>query len=277
MPSGGNLPKSARAKGLEEKLDKVIQDIEKSAENNIKFVNLLQENARSQNDNMNYLEKKLEFIDKTIELKTKHFDEVIKDSLENNDDLVKMVQASLHAQTNLLNSIERNINSIKYWLVLTIVAVGGLVWGTSSHFHNMRQQGRASISMGELTPAALNNVQEENRRLITKIQEDNKAILAVIQKDNKKFFSEQGKLNALKAKAVKEDTKKFIAEMQRDNRELLTAVQRTNQEYLTTIIHTLRSEQPVSLLEPEESSTSPQKATRETASEEEPGEEAIQE
>ncbi len=265
MPSSDNSPKAVKAEGLEGKLDKVVREIGKSSENNIKFVSLLQENARSQNDNMNYLEKKLEFIDKTIELKTKHFDEVIKGNLENNDNLVKMVQASLHSQTNLLNSIERNINSIKYWLVLTIVAVGGLVWGTSSHFHNLSRQGMANISMSKMTPAVLTNIQEGNRRLITKIQEENKSILATIQKDNKKFFAEQVKLSSHKAKAIKEDSKKFIAAMQKENRELLTAVQQTNQEYLTTIINTLRTEQPVHLSEPEpESTTSPQRETPET-------------
>ncbi len=229
---------------LEHTLPGLIQAIEKSSENNIKFVNLLQENARTQNDNMNYLEKKLEFIDKTMDLKTKHFDEVIKDNMESNDNLVKMVQANLHSHTNLLNSIERNINSIKYWLVLAIVAIGGLIWGTGSHFHNLRQQGNLGLSGGEVTAGVLTSIQEENRRLITKIQADNKTILATIQKDTQRFLTGQSHDSGKKAKTTTQEIKNLITTMQKKNSELLTAIQQTNQDYLTTIISTLRSEQP---------------------------------
>ncbi|MBI4767125.1 MAG: hypothetical protein HY787_21475, partial [Deltaproteobacteria bacterium] len=87
---------------MEKQLPELLEDISKVSGNNIKFVNMIQENVRNQSDNMNYMEKKLEFIEKTMELKTKHFDETIKTYMESNSDLAKTVQANLHTQGNTL-------------------------------------------------------------------------------------------------------------------------------------------------------------------------------
>lgn len=234
---------------LSRHLPEIVKNIENTSENNSKFVNLIQENVRVQNDNMNYLEKKLEFIDKTIELKTKHFDEVIKASTDNNDTLARMVQSNLSAQDNTLDKLNSDINSFKYLFVVAIISIGAIIWGIGSHFHKRQLQRIAQTSAGSFDPAPILSSLEETRRLITKLHEDNQNILAAIQSEGRQNIANIEKSSPRKLDASA-DNQKIINALQKEHKELLNALARSNEELIHSLTQSMRSEKTKTVTAP---------------------------
>ncbi len=202
----------------------------------------------SQSRQLDEINKKIEYIDKSVDLKFKHFDEILQSAQIEYEKSLKNIQDDIRYQAESLTNISGKLTSLKYWYI----TVGIIILGIIAILIPKSTQ----TKMPELA-----EIKKSNQQLVLIVQNESKNITETVNKQNEKL------LNAIKTesqevsapaisstatplktsilkkelKAIKKQNEKLITKIQEDNQKLLSALQQTNQEYMATIAELIHS------------------------------------
>ncbi len=196
------------------------------------MVNSVEDKHASQSGQISFMGKKIDSVERNIDLKIKHFDEFLKNTQAQYEKNVKDIQDDIKNQIERMANVETTLNLARYWHIGIGVIIIALVGGFMYHINatsklNLAEtrkiseqvvadNQKASQNLSQYQATLLETIKNDNRQLLEIVKHSDKQQLSTIQKNNSRILSMQKKDNQNLLSAIQKrlsDIKQQLSEM----------------------------------------------------------------
>ena len=201
---------------------------------NHKLLRSLREDSRLEVESLSSIERKMDYVDKALELRLKGFEDILRAQGDLMNKEIRVLQDSHQSQRESLEIMQESLAGLRYWVVAGFAITFGIILGFSILYYYINKgQGLEASRTNNLY---LEKIQAGNLRLLDAVQ-------LTLQQNNERLLDRLSAIYRENKVALQGENKKLINGIQTQNKQMFNGIERSRED-LSTLIDILQTPPP---------------------------------
>ncbi len=217
---------------LGETLGKFEEQLRHNLQENSLLFKELRETTHVLGEQVNSISKKIDVVDKLVDLKVKHLDEVVRENREQTEKSIKLIQEEHFNQTEQISGLDRLMRAARYWFIAGVLIFICLFWIFTAYLQHVNSG--QILAIGQINQQIIQSMQNYYQQTNRLIVQSNKDLTDSLRKEILSTMEAGHALQKKNQQILTGMEKSYPKEMEEKNKELLEAIQKNSKELQKT-------------------------------------------